>query len=202
MASQISICNSALIKVGENPIVSITDGTKAANLCAIRFDHARDAVFVKHPWRCLRKRVILAAEVDTPAFDYSHQFRLPTDCLIPYLVTDAGGELYDDYVIEENKILARSAPLYLRYIYRRTDYTGLPDYLAELVALYLAADIGYALTQISTTRDQMLQMFMAELRVARGIDSRSDMPSSIQADDWLASRYWDQPQTYRYRNLV
>lgn len=189
MATELSISNSALIKLGESPIVSLTQGTKPAKLCNARFASCRDAVYSKHPWRFLRKRKILAPQVLGTDFQFKNQFLLPSDCLRIYLVTDSSGDSVNDYLVENGKILSNDSAIYLNYIARITDISNMPEYLAECIAFYLAADIGYAITQISTVRDQMVQGFQMELRSARGIDSQSDAPRALYGDDFINSRF-------------
>ena len=60
MASVIDICNKALDKLGQNPIISLTDGNKAANLCTRNWPLVRDQVLREHPWNFAMKRAILA----------------------------------------------------------------------------------------------------------------------------------------------
>ena len=79
MPSVVDICNNALIDLGASAISSLTEDSKAARLCNQRFDSIRDTVFRFHPWNCLVKRASLAADTDTPAFEYSYQYTLPTD---------------------------------------------------------------------------------------------------------------------------
>ena len=43
MASVIDICNKALDKLGQNPIISLDDGNKAANLCARNWPLVRES---------------------------------------------------------------------------------------------------------------------------------------------------------------
>lgn len=202
MATEVSISNSALIKIGEPSITSMVQGTKTSNLCQTRIASCRDAVYAKHPWRWLRKRVILAPEVTTPEFQYSYQYAIPADCVRPVQVTDTAGEQIEECVVEGSKILANESAICLIYLERKTDLTDMPEYMAELIAIYLASDIAYAVTQIAATRDHLLQMFALELRTARGLDSQGDAPRDVYGEDFLLSRVNPNRQIYRYRNVV
>ena len=73
MASVVEICNSSLNILVANRIVSLTEDSKNARLLNQRYEPVRDAVFRSHPWNCLLKRVELAKDSDTPAYEYSYQ---------------------------------------------------------------------------------------------------------------------------------
>ena len=66
MASQLDICNSALVKLGGMPKVSTSDGSKEGILLEARFSFAKDYVLREHPWKCAIKRVALAPLPATP----------------------------------------------------------------------------------------------------------------------------------------
>ena len=59
--SVIEICNNALVDLGEEPITSLADNTKAARLCNQRWPAVRDAVLRAHPWNCAVTLARLAA---------------------------------------------------------------------------------------------------------------------------------------------
>ena len=101
MASVIQICNSALNQLGAGSITALTENSKNARLCNERYETVRDAVYRSHPWNCLIKRVQLAQDSDTPAWGFSFQYTLPSDCLRVLQIKD-----YDaDYKIEGRKLL-------------------------------------------------------------------------------------------------
>ena len=79
MASVVEICNRALDKLGEAPIVSLADDIKASRACARTYAPVRDAVLRDHPWNCAIHRTVLAAEAEAPAWGYQRRFPLPVD---------------------------------------------------------------------------------------------------------------------------
>ena len=77
--SEVTIANAALHQIGANQILSLTEDSKAARIINDRYPVIRDAVFRAHPWNSLIQRVSLAPDTDPPAFEFAHQFTLPTD---------------------------------------------------------------------------------------------------------------------------
>jgi hypothetical protein len=189
MASVVAICNSALIKLGEEPIMSLDDGTKPANLCKNRYAMCRDAVYARYPWKILHKRVVLSPDVTAPSFQFKHQFSIPTDCIRVVMVLDASQSPHENYVREGTKLMCNDSVVYLIYTHRLEDVTFIPDYLAELISLNLAMDIAYALTQNASARDMVVALFQSDLRLAKTADSQQDPIKSLIADEWVNSRF-------------
>lgn len=90
MASEVEICNSALIKLGDDTITSLTDDSKRARLCNAQFARLRDEVLRAHPWNFAIRRASLAKLSQAPAFEFAAAFRLPEDpyCLRVLLLFD------------------------------------------------------------------------------------------------------------------
>lgn len=81
MASAVSICNNALVKVGATRIIALSDDTKQARTLAAIFDVKRDAELAANPWTFAIKRALLPASATPPAFGWSFAYPLPSDYL-------------------------------------------------------------------------------------------------------------------------
>ena len=191
MATDVSICNSALIKLGEEPIISLTDSGKAAKLCSNRFEYCKDYVLGLHPWKAVRARAVLAPSVTTPLFGYTKKCPLPTDILRVHFVTDSSGRVVEDgWTVEGDFLLANQSAVYLLYLRKLDDLSDIPEYLAELISLYLAIDIGFSLSQNVQLREQMRDMYERALRRARGQDTMNGPQQQLTADEWVNSRIY------------
>ena len=73
------IANYALSKLGEEPMLLLTDDTKPARLLNRIFDQVRDAELRRFRWKFSLKRAELLALVDAPLWGYSLQYPLPAD---------------------------------------------------------------------------------------------------------------------------
>ena len=142
MASVVQICNSALNQLGAASITALTDNSKNARLCNERYTVVRDAVFRSHPWNSLIKRQQLAQTTNTPAYGFSYEFALPSDCL-RVLTIDAYNS---DYKVEGRKILCNESSIKITYVAQETDPNEMDVLLRETIAAGLAADIAYAIT--------------------------------------------------------
>lgn len=203
MASKTDIANLALVKLGEQRIISIDDDNKKAATLKAVFDLQRDNEMRKKRWSFTIKRVKLAADVAVPTFGYTVQFQLPTDCLrilslgdfdLSADLSDYTGSNVAPYSIEGRKLMTdvpardASGALPLRYIARIEDPQQWDACFVEAFACRLAMEVCETLTQ-STDRFRkaqgQYQMALAEATRANAIE----LPSQRIADDtWILSR--------------
>lgn len=146
MTSKVSICNTALIALGDSPIAAFppTETTTRAKQCANIYDDVRDSVLRAHPWTCARKRVIVSADVAAPAFGYSYQFTIPSDCLRVLSITEEGEQV--PYTIESGKILCNQGVVYLTYIWQNDEPANYDELLVSALSKAIAARLAYAIT--------------------------------------------------------
>ncbi len=188
MASVVDICNGALNQLGASTILTLTEDSKNARLCNARYTQVRDSVFRSHPWNCLQKRIQLAADTDTPAWGFTKQYTLPSDCLRVLTILD-----YDaDYKIEGRKILTDNSTMKILYISREEDPNQYDELLRETLSASLAADIAYAVTSSNPTATNMFNLFQSKLKEARFVDSTEGQnlsPDKGMADVMDASTF-------------
>jgi len=173
MASQLDICNSALVKLGGMPKVSTSDGSKEGILLEARFSFAKDYVLREHPWKCAIKRVALAPLPATPLSipnnlkQWQYQYQLPADYVRMTLNDD--DRLF--FQIEGTTFLSNINNAVIKYVYSVTDIVQLDSHLAETIAWYLAQDIAMALVQNSQVCDRMMKGYSNWLSRAKFIDA-------------------------------
>jgi len=189
---QISICNSALVKVGAERISSINQDTKSAKILKAVYEQVRDAVIAAHPWNFAIKRAVLYPTATTPDFEFDYQYDVPLDCLHVLSVYDEsdafGGDESIDYVVEDRKILTDESTLNVRYVYRATDESLWSAYFAEAFAWRLAQEVAYNLTQSMSVATACEQKYRKELAEARSRDGAEGILKGIVADKWTGAR--------------
>lgn len=196
MASIVDICNSALNQIGASNIISLTEDSKAARICNQRFEFVRDSVFRAHPWNCLTTRASISPDAETPAFEFSQQFTLPTDpfCLRVLQLSDT--DIL--YKIEGRKLLCNESTIEMIYIGRVTDANQYDMLLTEAIAAALAADLAYALVGSSALTSNMYSLYTNKLTEARFVDATEDNDintsvisdsRTVAADTFINSRF-------------
>lgn len=181
MASDVDICNSALNMIGASNIVSLTEDSRAARVCNQRYEFVRDAVSRAHPWNCLVRRASIAADADSPAFEFEYQFTLPND---PYCLRVIRPQDIDTiYRVEGRKVLANATPFKFIYIARVTDPNEYDQLFIETIAARLAADISYALVNSATLTASLFDLYNQKLSEARFVDATEGTPDNIVNQD-------------------
>jgi hypothetical protein len=187
VATKVSICSNALLLLGAKTINSLDEGTDRASLASNLYDSVRDSLLRSHPWNCAVKRVILAPDTETPAFDYTAQFTLPGDWLKTISVGPDGYEV--DYKHESGKVLANGTSLALRYISRNDNEATWDSMLVHAMELKMAAEMAYPITGSASMADLMNGKLLQHLKAARAVDGQDDPPQTLGDFRLLNARF-------------
>lgn len=186
MPSIVDVCNKALDKVGQNPIISLGDGNKAANLCTRNWPLVRDQVLRDHPWNFAMARAVLAPSTETPAWGFTSMFPLPSDFLRLIEIRDLST---NEYQLENGHIHADGAVLYVRYIKRVNDPNIYDSIFVDAAATRLAIELCEPLTQNTTKLRTLTEAYDMVITRAKSVDGQENPPSEYEEDDWISVRY-------------
>jgi hypothetical protein len=176
MATSVSICSAALMKLGDAPIASLDEPTRRAELCANIYPDAKRDVLRAHPWNCTVKRVILAPLAKAPEFSWRYAFALPGDQL---RVMQVGADGYmTEYQLESGRILANTTVLPLVYV-AEIDESEMDANLVQLLTARMEADLAYSITKSTSLATERLQKYELVLRRAKSTDGQENPP-----EDW------------------
>lgn len=168
--SAVRICSNALLMLGDDPINSFSDNNVQATLAQNLWPQVRDAVLRMHPWNCAVKRVQLAPDASTPAFDWSYQFQLPGDLMRTLSVGELGEKI--DYTVEGGKILTDEAALNLRYIFRNENVASWDSLLVHAATAAMAEAMAYPRTKSASVQETMAAKLKFWLQQAKTIDGQ------------------------------
>jgi hypothetical protein len=194
MASPVSICNNAIIKVGGKLITSLNDATNEAKACRTLYEDVRNAVFREHPWNCVTDRKVLNELEDTPPFGFDHQFQLPTDCLRVLTLNDEriplirNGMVYPGhdqkrFRIEGRKLLTDETEAKILYISKVDDPNQYDPLLLEAVATRLAAEIAYPITRNASLVTTMWNTYHSKFGISRSADGMEGTLDGFESDE-------------------
>jgi len=188
-SSIIEICNNALLDLGEDAIMSLTDGSKAAGLCNHRWPAVRDAVLRAHPWNCAMAQAELAAAAAAPLWKWEFQYTLPTDFLRIIRIVAPDGTMVEDWEIQGGVILCdEDAPIFISYVRRETDPARYDALLGEALSARLVATLAYPLSGSTSLAQAYWELYQKKLAEARGVDAREGVPESVTPTTWLKAR--------------
>lgn len=189
--SEVSIASSALRRIGDDPITSLSDDSERARLMNALYETTRDAVLRAHRWNCATARASLPALATAPAWEYERQFALPNN---PYCLRVLTTEAYDvdktPFVIEGRNILTdAAAPLKIKFIARVTDPTQYDALLVEALIARLAAEAAYAITGSKSAAETQFQLYQLKVREAMAYDGLEGTPEELESNQLVDVRF-------------
>lgn len=199
MTAQVNLYNLALGHLGKTRVTAVTE-PNGIKLDAF-FENARDAVLALHPWNFATVRAELAADDTAPVFGWDTYFTLPADpyCLrVVGMTDDASADDVDEdaqYAIEAGpdgvgrKIATNlGAPLYVKYIFRVTDYSLWSPLAIRLLGLQLAADAAIEFTNSLNLQAKLLERIDNERPKAKNVDAQEHGAEVDDDSDYLEAR--------------
>jgi hypothetical protein len=184
MASEVEICNNALIKLGASRIVALTEDSKNARLCNQIYDQTRDAVLRDHFWNFAMKRVELAELTSTPSFQFDVEYQLPADCLRVLRMEDTDMT----FKVEGRKLLTNESTAKILYISRVSDPNEFDALFIEAFSARLAWELCYAITENNTLLQLTQAAYRDKISEARTADAQEGTPDNLEATLWTESR--------------
>lgn len=185
--TEVSICNSALIKLGADQITSLSDESKEAVLCNAQYAKIRDMLLYSHPWNFATTRVELTTNANESAWGGLNEFELPADYL---RVIDLDFQNYPDYewYVEGGLLYVSADTVNIKYIAQVTDPTLFSAGFVELLAMALANEISYALTQSATIKQGIQAEYARMLADMRSFDSQEGTALRVTNEKFLRVR--------------
>ncbi len=196
--SDTEICNLALARLGADRLVDLASDTdRNARFCKLFFDQSLKEILRARPWNFAIKRASLARSTETPAFEWSYQFPLPSDCIH---VLECNGHSWDrhaqePFVIETGHILTNAETAEVRYVYLNKDYSTYPadfvEALATLLASKLSAPVSGNLSVGAVLREEYERVQLPRAAVQHASESREPRVNRVLDSDLVRARYSD-----------
>lgn len=172
MLTKIDICSMALLKLGENPIQSLTDDSAPAKLARTLFDTVMDGLLSLHPWRFATQTLDLVRNTDG-------NFLIPSNVL---RVLDAPGRIIANRVITDTPTTTITAVV-------KTPSEQYPGYFVSLAATRLAMEFCIPLSGNQNIFRMLVALYETELQTAKFIDSSTCNQSGIRDFSLIDSRF-------------
>lgn len=197
MASQIQICNLALVHCGEATITSLNEDNKAARVLNRVYDMVRDQALTDYRWNFAIARAELAADPTPPAFGFQNRFTVPSDLLQLIGLFDSQ-ESNRNYTSAETifkregaYILTDDAPCRIIYVKRITDTGMYPPEFVKYMGYLLATTIFYDMTKGADRYTALVQGREQAAKQAKFKGAIQNTPEVIVASEWIDSRFSD-----------
>jgi hypothetical protein len=193
MTDKVGLVNAAIRLLRGTVISSLTDGTANANVAADLFDVVRDDLLRAHNWNFATMRAKLARSSTVPAFEFDYGYALPSDWIRTVSVhdNDAGTgtvNFREEFLNDQNVILASVENLYLRYIARIEDTNRWPADFNKAFIHAMARDMAIPIVNSNTLKEEQKIDAEKALRKAKGSDAMGSSPERRPSGSWATSR--------------
>lgn len=176
--SDVQIVNAALLRIGEQTIMSFSDTGKPALLANNTYTLHRDALLRAIPWRFAIWRSSIAASTTVPAWEFDYYYPLPEEphyCLRVLTIENLADT---DWRLEGRTIATNhEAPLYIKYIQRVIDPNDFDTLFVETLVAKLQWEWAEALTKDATLRTGLLSEYVgkrAEAESVSGMEGKNE----------------------------
>lgn len=187
--SVVELCNTSLRLLGANRISSLTEETQEAYSCSLFYENSRDEVLREDKWKAaIVRRELATVAVDDDLYEnWAYVYQLPTDpyCLLPVSIV---GQENEDWMVEGRHLLTNATEVpVLRYVAPIEDPQDMPPDLSRAIVFRLASDLALPLT--GQARPDLEQMYMMQLRKARGSNNSKDNYEYQNPKTWAEARF-------------
>jgi hypothetical protein len=193
-ASETTICNLALSKLGAARIAALTDATPEARACNMMYEHTRDQVLRGHRWNFALQRAVLTQLSTAPLFGWAAQYALPTDCLRVFQLNSYEVQEYPDmWEVEGQNLLTDETTANVKYVARITNADLFDPIFVKALATKLAADMAKTITGSNTITSELVTEYEKitgpDARIADAMESRPKRKLAWVTSDLVRSRF-------------
>ena len=182
--SATSICNEALVFLGEKPLLVFPEATENSDRCAVFYERAKESELIKHPWNAATFTEALTRDAVKAFEDYLYSYSLPPKLLVAL-------DLYPTkqrWKRRGPKLATDSDTAELRYIKNINE-----GEFTSLFASVVSARMAFLLAQVLTERVEKAQMAMAwyeeVLSDAKRVDSHETSIDHMDDLDSVHTRW-------------
>lgn len=178
MASQVSICNKALLRVGQAQIQALTEQSTEAAYCRQFYDDIRKTVLRSFAWNFALKFSTVAEVAGQTSYRFAYVYALPADCLRILEVHPSEGYSPDDAATEFETIgqylHTDMEDAIIKYVFDVTDTTQFDDTFVDALAYRMAAELAMPITRDPNYVGSMMDMYYRTLSAARTYDANEN----------------------------
>ena len=174
ISSDVDVCNAALQMLGLDPIASLTDETTEADFCNLHYPVIRNSYLQSYSWKFATGQQALSLLVDTPLFDWTYAFQLPTNMLRLEKIS-AAATTFD---IQGKKLLCNSNEVSIEALFELGE-ENYPDYFLEALILKFAAHAALPLLEDAEKAKELGKQFDEANMRARRTDAWQHPPKRI-----------------------
>lgn len=189
----LTICNEALLALGEQPLDDFEADSAAASVARLRYQTIVDELLGGHPWQFNRRIARLAALTDPPplAAGFSAAYQLPPLCFRIICAFIGGGRVTEWRQAEGVLWIdaGLSDTVELEY-HSRADESAWKPGFRQAVISRLAAEFCIPVTDDTVRAKLLFELAEMQLRQARHLNATEQPAQRLPTGRWAARRSW------------
>jgi hypothetical protein len=183
-ATKISICSTAAVMVGDEPISAIPGASRASIVCDQVYENTVRQQLALYPWKFAKAQATLSKLVATPLFrEYKNAFQLPAG-----FQRVIRTEFKTDYRIHQDLLYSNEDSINLEFCFRPGE-ADWPYYFVRVAELKMSYILSLSLAEDNTKARMFDEEYREALMQAKSIDSQDQPPSRIKADILIKARH-------------
>ncbi len=192
ITSHEGIINSALQRMGIEPIVDFDDDTVQGRLANASYAGIRDAVMREHPWNfCTVHAQLTLTTLPTGVWNWDFAYDLPPDNLRILQVENQSAAEIDNWTVSDDLLLtgiSGAATLSVRHIKRVLTVEKYDASFVEALQERLQFEWSEPLVKATTFTERKELISKDKMGLSRSMDSSESTPLRIEASTWINSR--------------
>lgn len=174
MVDRVKLISDAVVKLGDEPVITLEDGRVAAVAGDARYNGIVRKILAKHHWAFARKQALLSRLTGAASSPWQFVFQLPADRVL-IIRTDPAG----DFAIYGDQLHTNQQSVKLEYIYHPPE-SKWPNYFAEVVICKLAEELALPVTGARTLKAEMGLEYERALADAYWADAQGQTAVAFQ----------------------
>lgn len=172
---QVTLCNLALSKLGEQSITSLDDGSLEARFCSLHYPIVLQQLLLLHPWNFATKSAELTRLSASPLFQWNYAYQLPSDySRINQFNGFALGDALHSYELQGKTLLTNDDVAQITYISNSPDSALFPPTFSRALVLLLASELCKPLAGADNLKSTLLAEFKITIAQAGQIDANDE----------------------------
>lgn len=193
-ASEVTICNLALGRIGAGAIIAMDEESAEARVCRLHYAQTRDEVLRSHRWNFAIRPQTLVQDAAPPEFGWAFKYALPVECLRVLSMNEWDmSRRSRAWEVEGRFLMTNAEDAFIRYISRVTDCSQFDSLFVDALSLKLASRI---VTPLNGSLP-MAEAYITEYEKVTGgrarrtdaFESREDRHPAWVHSDLVASRF-------------
>jgi len=184
--SEVSICNMALLRLGQSRISSLTQSGLEAELSNVYYGATLEELLTDYEWPFAIERRSLAASSSTNLTDFYYKYAIPSQCLriLTFLDGDDFSEVTDEWFIEGAFVYSNRGPGYIKYISNITNPALFTQPFVEALALRIAIKMCIKMTQDQSLMNMLYQEYAVAMQSAMGLSGANSHAEPAATTPW------------------